>query len=418
MATLPLTFDLESPSWLQRLRWVAILGMAASIFAGVLWGMEIAWKPLAVILVLLSLWNLVLPQMEEHFSSAERYSFFQILVDLSVLTAVLWRTGGCLNPFVSFYVLHVMMGALLLNRKLTQWVALVASGFVVLLVLAPPVVVREQEVYLADSPIWIGIPIGLILLIFFTTFFSVAFLTRLRKFHKEKEQRQKMAALGRLVSGLAHEIGTPLNSILILSKDLQEAVPAELREDLRVIQEQTKRCGDLVSLLLGYSRGNGQGPGIRMLEIEWDEWLKEVFLSMSSSEDRRISLRSHVEGFSGKMKIPELVLRQVLGNVFKNALYAIRDLASPEIFVEVRPDADPAAKMLCITVQDNGVGFSQETKERAFEAFFTTKEPGDGVGLGLYISYYLLEQVGGRITIEDSLSPGAKIMIRLPYVEA
>ena len=113
--------------------------------------------------------------------------------------------------------------------------------------------------------------------------------------------------------------------------------------------------------------------------------------------------------------MPQLILRQVLENLLKNARDATSNEPQPRIDVAIYFDAPDQEWHFVIS--DNGPGFTKEEREKAFEAFFTTKKQGFGSGLGLYISYYLLSQVGGRIAIEEPSGPGARMRVTLPKLD-
>jgi two-component system, sensor histidine kinase RegB len=420
---IPNHFDLESPAWLRNLRWAAIFGMAASVFGAYFLEAHIPVTKISILLGALGFWNLMLPWVERRIITSSRgFIFFQILVDIIVLTIVLWNSGGLVNPFVTFFILHVMIAGLLLNPFLTVVVSLFAVSCVVFLVEAPGLSIGMEVIKLMNSPIWYGIPIGLILLIFFTNGFILVFLNRLGMAQEELRQKVKMEALGRLVAGLAHEIGTPLNSILILAKDLETSVDEAHRKELSIIAQQAKRCGEIVSLLLGYSRTFvRKGEDVKYTEVALVSWLQEIY-DLLLQGDKKSSLQEvnfqiEVDPELPKLiKVPELILRQALENLLKNSRDAIENQKDPKIRLKVMHD--PEEKEIVFRVEDNGPGFSKEEKDRAFEAFFTTKKMGLGNGLGLYISYYLLSQVGGRIAIEDSQGDGAKIRVHLPDLES
>jgi two-component system sensor histidine kinase RegB len=421
--SIPFHFDLESPAWLRNLRWAAIFGMAASVFGAFFLQAHIPVTKISILLGALAFWNLLLPWIERRFiTSSKGFIFFQILIDIIVLTIVLWSTGGLVNPFVSFLILHVMIAGLLLNPFLTIVVSLFAVSCVIFLVEAPGLSIGMEVVRLMNSPIWYGIPIGLILLIFFTNGFILVFLNRLGRTQEELRQKVKMEALGRLVAGLAHEIGTPLNSILILAKDLEGSAEESHRKELGIIAQQAKRCGEIVSLLLGYSRTFvRKGEDVKYTEVSLIPWLREIYELLLQGEKKsspqEIDFQIEVDPkISPVIKVPELILRQALENLLKNSRDALENRPEPRIRLKVMHD--PEEKEIVFRVEDNGPGFSKEEKDRAFEAFFTTKKMGLGNGLGLYISYYLLSQVGGRIAIEDSPGDGAKIRVHLPDLES
>lgn len=123
----------------------------------------------------------------------------------------------------------------------------------------------------------------------------------------------------------------------------------------------------------------------------------------------------HDSNITSTMARPEMILRKVLEEHLKNAQDASSNEPKPEIRAEIYFDAKDQEWHFVIS--DNGAGFAKEEQENAFEAFFTTKKQGFGSGLGLYISYYLLSQVGGRIVIEEHSGHGARMRVTLPKLE-
>lgn len=413
MPVLPQSFDLNSPAWLISLRWVAICLISGTILgAQILFHVEVNWAWLAPLLLGLGIWNFSLPWLEELYSlSVKAYVFVQILVDLCVLTTVLWITGGLVNPFASFYLLHVMIAGLLLDRRLTIAVAFLAILLLNLLMLADPLLVAGKPLDLRGTPLWIGLLVSLVLLIIIATAFILGFMHRLERSQEESRQREKMAAMGRLVAGLAHELGTPLNVIVLLAQDLADGAGEEAKRDLETIVSQARRCGDLVALLLGYSRStqNSQSQGALSLH----SWLEDIFNSARKSLDdpkkyneAQFLIRNNL-GLE-KVDIAELPLRQILWNLLKNALQACGDELYPVVEVEVNPIRDSSEVQFL--VRDNGPGFNAESRDRAFEAFYSTKKPGEGDGLGLYMSYHLMEQLSGKIAIPKELQTGGAVV--------
>ena len=421
----PVTFDMDSPAWLRNLRWVSIAGMAAAVLLARLWGVSFSNAPMVALLGGLATWNLLLPSLENRFfATSKGFVFFQIVVDILVLTGILWCSGGLVNPFAVFYVLHVLIAGLLLNPVLTVIISILAAACVIGLTSAPDLVINGSSIALRSSPVWIGIPIGLISIIFCTNGFILVFWSRLGLAQEQLRQRIKMDALGRLVAGLAHEIGTPLNSILVLSKELESSVGPADQKDVSIIYSQAKRCGEIVSLLLGYSQTLvRRGEDVKYTAVKLRPWIEETYQVLVQGETSRYPdrPRPNVEfvikanGIDETVFIPELIMRQVMENLFKNARDAISNTPNPRISLEVYPDE--GEDELVFIVSDNGPGFTKEEADQAFEAFFSTKKQGFGSGLGLYISYYLLSQVGGRIAIEDRGTPGANMVVTLPRLE-
>lgn len=421
----PVTFDMESPAWLRNLRWGAIAGMAVSIIGASFLGVRMPLGILFAVLGILALWNLFLPKVENRFfATSKSFVFIQITVDIIALTVILWFSGGLLNPFDGFFLLHVMIAGLLLNPLPTVLISFIAAVCVFSLIPAPPLIVGAMELQLQSSPVWYGLPVGLVLLIIFTTAFILVFLNRMGQAQEQLRRRIKMDALGRLVAGLAHEIGTPLNSILVLSKELETSVPEEHRKEMGIIANQAKRCGEIVSLLLGYSQTFvRRGEDVKYTPVKLVSWIEDTYQLLVQGEEQnfpgvvrpRVEFRIEADGVPETVSIPQLIFRQVLENLLKNARDAVREVPNPKIVVQVSQDF--SEEELVLVVQDNGPGFSKQEQEQAFEAFFSTKKQGFGSGLGLYISYYLLSQVGGRIVIEEHSGPGARMLVALPHLE-
>ena len=422
---LPSNFEIESPAWLRNLRWLVVAGIAAAVAGARILGAELDSTAIFLLLGLFGLWNLVLPWIEHRFeTSSKGLLFLQMIVDLLCVTAVLWLSGGLMNPFVGFFIVNVLVAGLLLNSLLTMVVSVFATACVLFLLQAPPIHVKGEPILLKSSPIWFGLPVGLIVLIFLTTAFILVFLTRLGKAQELARQRIKMDALGRLVAGLAHEIGTPLNSILVLSKELEENVPEEHKKDLGVIANQAKRCGEIVSLLLGYSRTMvRRSEEVKYTPVKIGPWIQETYDWLVDAEAKKfperkrknVEFRIDALNIPETIAVPQLILRQVLENLLKNARDATSNEPQPKIRVEI--SSDPIDDEWVFVISDNGPGFAKEEQEKAFEAFFTTKKQGFGSGLGLYISYYLLSQVGGRIVIEEHSGHGARMRVTLPKLE-
>jgi signal transduction histidine kinase len=225
------------------------------------------------------------------------------------------------------------------------------------------------------------------------------------------------------VAGLAHEIGTPLNSILVISQEMESSVGEQQKKELGIIANQAKRIGEIVSLLLGYSRTFvRKGEDVKYTPLTLRPWIEDTYRLLVQAESKRypgerteVDFRIHIHDLPETVSVPVLVLRQVLENLLKNARDALRNTPNPQIELEVYPDDQEDE--LVFVISDNGPGFEKEEQEKAFEAFFSTKDPGVGSGLGLYISYYLLTQVGGRIAIVDHSGPGAKMLVALPRLD-
>ncbi len=248
---------------------------------------------------------------------------------------------------------------------------------------------------------------------------SVGIFTDLReilKVHRELEAVQsqlvhteKIASLGRMAAGVAHEINNPLAGILIYAELLQRDLAADdaHRENLEVIVNQTMRCQQIVNRLLDFSRQTlGQ---------------KKLF-DVNDVIHRCVELISH-QAFFHNIKVVEHLdplLPQIVGDpgqlqqVFTNLLLNAADAMSGQGRITITSRPAPREDGVILTFTDTGAGIPVEIRDKIFEPFFTTKPPGKGTGLGLSIVYGVMQRHGGTIEAESSPGEGTSFTIRLP----
>ena len=224
--------------------------------------------------------------------------------------------------------------------------------------------------------------------------------------------REKLVAMGQLAAGVAHELNTPLGSILGYSQLLQESCddPQRAQEFAGVISEETKRCSRVIQNLLNYARKEtcqGEHCDVNALIDEVVDTLiscrlKRHEITLERQKDGEPSL----SGGCGELDI-------VLTNLLMNSVQALARVENPVIRVHSRASRQGE---VTIVVEDNGPGIPPEVRPRIFDPFFTTKDVGEGSGLGLSLSHAMVTRRGGVLRYDSEYTEGARFVIRLPGV--
>ena len=222
---------------------------------------------------------------------------------------------------------------------------------------------------------------------------------------------EKMAAVGQLVSGVAHEVNNPLTAILGFADLLLEnpEMPDSARKDLRVILQEAQRTKQIVQNLLSFAR---QMPPQRK-PVQLNVILRRtVQLRAYDLHSRGVEVVEHQQQDLHQVIGDSHQLQQVFLNILNNAYDAVRETGRPAR-IEIRTtNLDRSVEVL---FRDNGRGI--EFPERIFDPFFTTKEIGKGTGLGLSICYGIVREHGGEITCHNNTGgEGATFLVRLPAV--
>jgi len=231
----------------------------------------------------------------------------------------------------------------------------------------------------------------------------------LREIQAHLVQSEKLASIGKLAAGIAHEINNPLGGILIYSHLILEDTPPGRahHENLKRIVKETTRCKDIVKGLLDFARP--REPEMSPTDIP------EVLDRCLAFMERQALFQNIRIEKSYAQALPRVVadgaqLQQVFINIILNAAESMNGQGA----LGLRVDLDPARDELTVEISDSGHGIKEEDKARLFEPFFTTKEVGKGTGLGLAISYGLVRKHQGSIEAHSEVGQGATFTVRLP----
>jgi two-component system NtrC family sensor kinase len=222
-------------------------------------------------------------------------------------------------------------------------------------------------------------------------------------------QKEKLASVGQLAAGVAHEINNPLGSVLLYADILRKETPddnPQQAEDLAMIINEATRCKTIVNDLLNFSRQNevlAQMTDLNGLleEMAEDASIQDLF--------EKVQLVTDLDPGLPRVEADPLQLRQVFLNLMNNAAEAMPDGGQ----LTLRTRKGPANGFVTIEIEDTGVGISEENMKRLFTPFFTTKPIGKGTGLGLAITYGIVKMHQGQIAVQSELGKGATFSITL-----
>ncbi len=223
---------------------------------------------------------------------------------------------------------------------------------------------------------------------------------------------EKLASIGQLAAGVAHEINNPLGTILLyasmLKRDLEKIYNDDQRsEDLELIVDEANRCKNIVSNLLNFAR---QGK-LNLKEFDITETIREVLKPFTVNPVyRQIEFKYQITENNYKITGDEDQLKQVFINIIKNACDALTDSSKKELNVYLSIDRNNVK----VEIADSGNGIAKENQGKVFTPFFTTKSMGKGTGLGLAISYGIIKMHKGNITFTSEIGKGTTFKVVLP----
>lgn len=222
-------------------------------------------------------------------------------------------------------------------------------------------------------------------------------------------QSERMATVGKLTAGLAHEINNPLGVILCYATLLRQSVTeSQQKTDLEIIERHTRQAQRVLQDLLNFARPKAAGSGTADA-CAVAASITEVFSLQATKKGVRLTLDVPGNPLPVRMGVGEL--EQVFGNLMINALDAVAE-QSGEIHVRVAAAAD---NMVVLEVADNGPGVAEADAPHIFDPFFSTKEIGAGTGLGLAVVYAMVTDVGGTIEVDKApVLGGARFTVAVP----
>jgi two-component system sensor histidine kinase RegB len=405
----------ENLQRLVLLRYLMVAVMAAALALAAFLDMHWQWRPMVPALALLVAVNLATHwRLRRVWPVANSEFLAHLLLDVLVLTALLSWSGGFGNPLVSLYLIPVVVAAAALPAAHTWFMAALTVGCYTWLAFTRdvgPVHHHADEASFIDfhlTGMWLTFAVSAGLVALFVGRMARSLRERDRRLAAAREEalrNERIVALGTMAAGAAHELGTPLGTMTLLADEIEPGVAGkpQAARDLAELRRQIGICKRIITELLasaGQTRGEGGRPQAA------DGFLREV---VSKWEMMRPSARFEFRwGSDGPA--PAILAEQTLSQAVINLLNNAADASPDNIEIEGRCLEDE----IVIEIRDHGPGLTPEVLSKAGQPFFTTKGPGKGSGLGLFLANATIEHFGGTVRLFNRDGGGACTEVRIP----
>jgi two-component system, sensor histidine kinase RegB len=404
--------------WLARLRWAQTAGQAATVLvAQFLLGGAL---PIVALLGVVGVGLVSQLVIEMYFFGDRRRGTVTprevhewqlaliMMLDIAILTGLLYLSGGPTNPFSFLYLVQIALATVLVRARWTwMLVGLSFVAFGVLLVSHEPLAIDpENHAYGA----WVAVLVASAFVVHFLLRITGSLAERERELTEARglaARQERLASLATMAAGAAHELSTPLGTVALAAKELERALTkadnADLASDAKLIREQVGRCRAILDQM---AQGAGTvGESVSAATVR--ELIDETLVGIREAPKVLVEITDEIAHTS--LRLPPRAVSQALRSLVTNA----QD-ASPSTSAVVVSARMAQGGELEVIIRDRGPGIPDEVMQRIGEPFFTTKAPGRGMGLGLFLARAVIEGVGGSLQIDSGKESGTEVRTRLP----
>ncbi len=429
-------------TWLLVLRWVSVICQVLLFLSVyILFDFKVPLLLVSTIVAFQVGTNLFFTWYKRKNEIGESLCMMVLMLDVLLLTVLIYNTGGAMNPFTFLYLVHVVLGAILTPTR-WSWSLMLFTLFCYgslflplnvwfhkLCLLLPNIIYTNTLVHFCGNSQMMKMHgenmnlhlQGMLVAFAITSFFIVFMVGKIQKalikhqrivnnLREEKENNERLASLTTFAAGAAHEFSTPLSTIAVASKEMVYALEkngdSELTSDALLIRDQVEKCREI---LFDMSADAGEYMGEVAILVPLDSLVMDVVRECQEKVETEIVVNNSNHNLV--ICMPVNTLKRTLRELVRNSCDAIHD-RSPVVI-----NCSSDINFVYIDVQDNGEGMSSETVARAFDPFFTTKETGKGFGLGLYLAKTMAERFDGDLVLQSEPGKGTRAVLKLPKAE-
>ena len=329
--------------------------------------------------------------------------FFQILLDVAELTVLLYFSGGSTNPFVSLYLIPVVVSAASLPWRYT-WTTAAAAAACYTLLMTHFEPLHKQTFMLHVYAMWATFVFSTLIIAAFVVKMGESIRERDRLLAKAREEAlrsERILALGTLAAGAAHELGTPLATMSLVCEEIESEYQDEaLQKDISILTSQIENCKRILTRLIA-SAGEARAEGGKMEKAD-------VFVEHLLEEWRIVRPATSISFGKQEGDAPKILAERTLSQAILNLLNNAADASPNDVEIELGWKGPE----VMIEIRDKGKGLSPEIASQAGEPFFSTKE--EGFGIGLFLANASIERMGGHVHLYNREGGGAVTRVCLP----
>jgi len=419
--------------WLVKLRWIACAGVVAVVYvSSSTLGILLNPMPLYLIVVAMLVYNSLFGFLEWWRGPGDRELdhdiFVQIALDQVALTLLLYFSGISHNPFIFYFLFHMIIASLLLRGWTPYFLVVLATclvggvlclqhlRWIPVISLSLPHLqgVAEPNAHALDGVQTIGIVTAFASTLWITVYLTSSVQRYMHRVRAEVRQKEKMLGIGQLVAGISHQISNPLDGIQNCLRTISERVrgDTQLTNYVRMMTEALDRIESTAKRVQAFARPHG----LKLQDTDVNQAIEATIAILGEGQAHGVEIV--VGGGDVPLVLGDpYTLQEVIFNLCTNALAAMPDGGTLSIHSFcLDPQSFSRNERVAIEVTDTGVGIPENQLDRVFEPFFTTRADSGGTGLGLGLCRMLLSEMDGSINVRSRVAHGTTFQITLTAV--